>query len=175
MFKRFIELFRAARANKPATVATKKLNSKKQPIRVERIDMIKKHEALRLSAYMPTVNDVWTIGWGHTRTAKPGMRITEAQAEELLRDDLSWVRAAIARDVDVPLSQEQYDALASFIFNVGAGAFHRSTMRRKLNAYDYVGASKEFPRWNKQKGKVLRGLTRRRDEERLLFLSGTKK
>lgn len=167
-----------ARPQKPTLVKPKvktfdPMAIAKRPTRVHRIDMIKKHEALRLRAYLPTPNDVWTIGWGHTSTARPGMVITEAKAEELLRNDLSWVRSAIAREVKVPLSQEQYDALASFIFNVGAGAFKKSTMLRKLNAYDYVGAANEFPRWNKQKGKVLRGLTRRRAEERSLFLSGT--
>lgn len=151
-----------------------KRNGKGQPVRVERVDKIKKHEALRLRAYLPTPNDVWTIGYGHTATARPGMVITEEEAERLLRLDLGWVRQVIATKVRVPLTQEQYDALASFIFNVGGANFAKSTMLRKLNAYDYVGAANEFPRWNKQKGKVLRGLTRRRAEERELFLKGTK-
>ncbi|WP_173506474.1 lysozyme, partial [Marinobacterium sp. xm-m-383] len=79
----------------------------------------------------------------------------------------------------VPLTQPQYDALASFIFNLGGANFRTSTLLRKLNAYDYVGAADEFLRWNKQRqgGQmvVLRGLTKRREEERALFLEGTDK
>lgn len=152
-----------------------KINGK--PTRVERIDMIKKHEALRLKAYLPTPYDVWTIGWGHTSTARKGMVITEAQAEKLLRQDLAWVRAVIAKEVKVPLSQPQYDALASFIFNLGGANFKSSTLLRRLNASDYLGAANEFLKWDKQRqgGKLvtLRGLTRRRREERVLFLEGT--
>jgi lysozyme len=144
------------------------------PSRVENIDFIKAHEALRLTAYMPTKNDVWTIGYGHTKTARKGMTITESAAESLLRGDLAWVEATLAKHVKVPLTQPQYDALASFIFNLGATNFAKSTLLRKLNASDYVGAANELPRWNKQKGKVLRGLTKRRAEERQMFLKGTK-
>ena len=148
-------------------------NSKDQPVRVKNIQKIKDWEDLRLKAYLPTPNDVWTIGYGHTGTAYEGQVITKAEAERLLRQDLAWVRRAIARYVTVPLSQEQYDALASFIFNVGEGAFASSTLLRKLNAYDYAGAANEFPRWNKQKGKALLGLTRRRLAEQKLFMKGT--
>jgi len=148
-----------------------------QPTRVENIDMIKRHESLRLKAYLPTPHDVPTIGWGHTSTAKMGMRITIQEAESLLRRDLAWVRAVIAQRVKVPLSQPQYDALASFIFNLGGGNFGSSTLLKRLNAYDYVGAANEFLKWDKQRqnGKMvrLRGLTKRRKEERALFLKGT--
>lgn len=149
------------------------LNDKGQPTRVHDIDSIKRWEGLRLEAYMPTPNDVPTIGYGHTHSAYMGMVITEREAEELLRLDLKWSREAVNEYVEVPLSQEQYDALVSFVFNVGGTAFRRSTMLRKLNASDYVGAANEFPRWNKQKGKVLRGLTNRRLYEKAKFLSGT--
>ncbi|MCY1305462.1 Lysozyme RrrD [compost metagenome] len=71
----------------------------------------------------------------------------------------------------VPLSQGQFDALASFVFNLGSGNLQCSTLLRKLNAKDYAGAADEFPRWNKAGGKVLAGLTRRRAAERALFLS----
>lgn len=150
-----------------------------QPTKVERVDIIKASEQLRLTAYMPTKNDVWTIGWGHTRTAKAGMRITVTEAERLLQRDLAWVRVAIARNVKVALTQPQYDALASLIFNIGEGNFARSTVLRRLNASDYVGAANAFTMWNKQRSRktgkmvVLRGLTRRRAEERALFLEGT--
>ena len=154
----------------PATPPTR--NAKDQPVRVRDIASIKRWEQLRLKAYLPTPDDVWTIGWGHTGTAEQGMVITEAQAEKLLRSDLAWVRKAIAQLVHVPLSQNQYDALASFVFNIGRPQFESSTLLRRLNAYDYVGAAAEFPRWNKQKGKTLLGLTRRRKYEQLKFMEG---
>lgn len=149
-----------------------------QPTSVERIDMIKKHEALRLEAYLPTAHDVWTIGWGHTSTARQGMTITKAQAEQLLREDLAWVRDVLDKEVKVPLTQPQYDALASFVFNLGGANFRSSTLLKRLNAKDYVGAANELLRWDKQRqnGKMvtLKGLTKRRREERELFLQGTK-
>ena len=145
------------------------------PTRVSNLDHIKEWEALRLEAYKPTPDDVWTIGWGHTHTAREGMVITKREAERLLRVDLAWVRSTLEELVEVPLTQLQYDALASFIFNIGRPQFATSTLLRKLNAGDYLGAAEEFPRWNKQKGKVLRGLTRRRKQEREMFLNGTYK
>jgi lysozyme len=140
-------------------------------MKINRIDLIKKHEGLRLEAYLPTPNDVWTIGYGHTHTTKQGMKITEKQAEALLRRDIAWAEKAVNNLVVVPLTQNQFDALVSFTFNVGEGAFGSSTLLRLLNSRDYEGAANQFPRWNKQKGKVLCGLTRRREEERKLFLS----
>lgn len=142
-------------------------------MQTQNIDHIKRWEQLRLVAYMPTPNDVPTIGYGHTGTARMGMRITEAEAERLLRQDLDWVEDTIHDLVKVPLSQPQFDALASFIFNIGRSQFSTSTLLRVLNASDYVGAAKQLPRWNKQKGKVLRGLTRRRADEKMMFLKGT--
>lgn len=140
-------------------------------MKIKNIDIIKKHEGLRLEAYLPTPNDVWTIGYGHTHTTKQGMKITEAQAEALLRKDIAWVEKAINKFVVVPLTQNQFDALASFVFNVGEGAFSKSTLLRLLNSGDYEGAANQFLRWNKQKGRILKGLTKRREEERKLFLS----
>lgn len=144
-------------------------------MRIKNVDAIKEHEALRLTAYLPTKDDVWTIGYGHTKTARQGMVITEAQAEQLLRDDLEWVEAAIDKLVKVPLTQNQHDAVGSLIFNIGGGAFSKSTVLRRLNAGDYRGAADAFLMWNKQRDKqtgkmnVLRGLTKRRQQERDLF------
>lgn len=143
-----------------------------QPMSISNVNLIKESEGLRLKAYLPTRDDVWTIGYGHTKTAKPGMVITEKGAEELLKHDLAWVEAALKKHVKVPLTQNQYDALASFVYNLGATNFKRSTLLKKLNKKDYKGAADELLRWNKQKGKVLRGLTKRRQEERTLFLKG---
>jgi lysozyme len=140
-------------------------------MKIKNISLIKKHEGLRLEAYLPTPNDVWTIGYGHTHTTKQGQKITEAQAETLLRKDITWAEEAVNESVVVPLSQNQFDALVSFVFNVGAGAFGSSTLLRLLNSKDYEGAANQFLRWNKQKGVALKGLTKRREEERKLFLS----
>lgn len=139
-------------------------------MKIKNIGIIKKHEGLRLEAYMPTKNDVWTIGYGHTHTAKQGMVITEAQAEGLLRKDVAWVEGAINRLVVVPLTQNQFDALASLVFNIGEGGFATSTLLRLLNSKDYEGAANQFHRWNKQKGVALKGLTNRRKEEMELFV-----
>lgn len=139
-------------------------------MKTKNVNVIKKHEGLRLEAYLPTPNDVWTIGYGHTHTTKQGMKITEAQAEKFLYLDIAWAEEAVNTLVKVRLTQNQFDALVSFVFNVGAGAFSKSTLLRLLNAGDYEGAANQFLRWNKQKGKVLNGLTRRRQEEMELFL-----
>lgn len=148
-----------------------------EPTGVHNVNIIKAHEGLRLEAYLPTPNDVWTIGYGHTKTARKGMKITHRGAEELLKQDLAWVERTIARRVKVPLTQNQYDALASLIFNIGAGAFTRSTVLRRLNASDYEGAADAFMMWTKQRNRktgkleVLSGLVKRRSSERKLFLT----
>lgn len=132
---------------------------------------IKKWEGLRLNAYQDVVG-VWTIGYGHTGTAKPGMRITPQEAERLLRQDLAWAERAVANGVKVPISQPMFDAMVSLCFNVGAGAFSKSTLLRKLNAGDIEGAAREFKRWNKGGGRVIQGLVNRRADEERLFRSG---
>lgn len=133
------------------------------------LNIIREFEQLRLVAYLPTPDDVWTIGWGHTRTARPGMTITPLQADKLLEGDVFDAETCVKRNVLVPLNQNQYDALVSFAFNIGCKKFRTSTLRRKLNAGDYAGAAAEFPRWKYQNRKVLAGLVRRRAAERELF------
>jgi len=132
------------------------------------VELVKSHEGLRLKAYLCPAG-VWTIGYGHTRTAKRGMVITAEKAEDLLLEDLVEAEDAVSSMVDVPLSQGQFDALVSFVFNLGSGNFKTSTLRRKLNAGDYAGASVEFGRWVYSSGKKLGGLIKRRAEERALF------
>jgi lysozyme len=132
------------------------------------LSLLKEFEGLRLSAYKD-VGGVWTIGYGHTKTAKEGMRITEAGAEALLLEDIAWVTAAIDRYVKVQITDNQYSALVSFIYNVGAGAFRGSTMLRHINNKSFNLASDEFPKWNKVKGKTVKGLTNRRLKEQELF------
>jgi lysozyme len=143
-------------------------------------DFIKHFEGLRLKAYRDG-GGVWTIGYGHTKTAKPGMTISQEWAEKLLIEDVWFFERGVETLVTVDLSQPQFDALVSFSFNVGldqdddltAEGLGDSTLLRKLNGLDYIGAAEEFLRWNKDNGKVVAGLTRRRKAERDLFLSGT--
>ena len=135
------------------------------------LDLVKRFEGLRLGAYQDAAG-VWTIGYGHTGNVRPGQRIAEAQAEQLLRKDVSWAEEAVRKNVDVPLSQGQFDALVSFTFNLGAGALQRSTLLRKLNAGDHAGAQAEFGRFVHAGGHVLPGLVRRRADEAELFGNG---
>ena len=109
---------------------------------------------------------------GHTATAQLGRTYTEAECKELLRQDVREAETAVKRLVTVRITQNQYDALVSFVFNVGQGNFARSTLLRKLNAGDCRGAADEFLRWNRAGGQVFRGLTIRRTDERNLFLTG---
>ena len=146
----------------------KTLTTPEKIVSVGSTKLIREFEGLELKAYKCPAG-VLTIGYGHTKAVTAGMVITESKAEKLLREDLKWVEEAINSKVVVNLTQNQYDALASFIYNVGAGAFAKSTLLRKLNAEDYGGASAEFKRWNKGGGKVLKGLVRRRKAEQELF------
>jgi lysozyme len=134
------------------------------------LEIIKFYEALRLKAYRCPAG-IPTIGWGHTRGVKMGDTCTLIQAEDWLREDCAEAENAVNSLVKVPLTHNQFDALVSFVFNIGAGAFSRSTLLRLLNSGDYSGASKQFERWNKSGGVVLNGLTARRKREKTLFLT----
>ncbi|MBK0015169.1 MULTISPECIES: lysozyme [Kosakonia] len=143
------------------------------------ISLIKQFEGLRLTAYQDSVG-VWTIGYGWTQPVdgKPiraGMTIKEETAERLLRTGLVGYESDVSKLVKVKLTQGQFDALVSFAYNLGARALSTSTLLQKLNAGDNASAADEFPRWNKAGGKALPGLTRRREAERALFLSDSKK
>lgn len=144
-------------------------------MRLHNDQVIKKWESLELEAYLPTPDDVWTIGWGHTHTAYKGQTISRREAQELFDKDVQWAEDAVNDNVTATLTQNQFDALVSFVFNLGEANFKRSTLLRKLNKGDYQGAAEQLPRWNKQKTPkglvVLKGLTRRRAEEMELFLS----
>ena len=130
--------------------------------------LIKRHEGKILTAYKCPAG-VWTIGYGHTHQVKSGDVIDDAMATEFLKKDVRHAQAAIARYVKVELDQNQFDALVSFIYNVGAGAFGKSTLLRRLNESRYAAAADQFRRWNKGGGRVLRGLVRRRADEAELF------
>ena len=138
------------------------------------ISLIKGFEGERINAYDDGVG-VWTIGCGTIKypngvRVKKGDTCTEAQAESYLKNDLVKFENAINRLVKVPLNQNQFDALSSFTYNLGETNLSSSTLLKKLNAKDYAGAADQFPRWNKAGGKVMNGLTRRREAERNLFL-----
>ena len=139
------------------------------------IALIKEFEGCKLTAYQDSVG-VWTIGYGWTKPVdgKPiraGMTIKQETAERLLKTGLVSYESDVSRLVKVDLTQGQFDALVSFTYNLGSRSLSTSTLLRKLNAGDYAGAANEFLRWNKAGGKVLNGLTRRREAERALFLS----
>ena len=132
------------------------------------VNLIKEFEGFHRNAYQDPVG-VWTIGYGHTTTVRSGMKITRAKGEQLLSRDLMRFEKAVRDRVTVPLTQNQFDALVSFAFNVGVGAFTGSTLLKRLNKGDYQGAANELMRWVYAGGRRFKGLVRRRRRERLLF------
>lgn len=117
-------------------------------------------------AIQPLPGDKWTIGYGTTEGVKPGDRITPPQALRRAAKDISKKENAVKKCVTVPLYQHEYDAYVSLAYNIGEGAFCASTLVKKLNSGDYLGACAEISKWIKFKGKPNRGLTIRRAEER---------
>lgn len=133
------------------------------------LDIIRRFEGLRLKAYYCPAG-ILTIGYGSTgKHVKEGMTITEEQAEALLRSDVRSAESAVSRGVKVTLNENEFSALVSFVFNVGATQFWKSTMRALINRNDMTGAALQFARWNKAGGQVLAGLTERRKAEAGLF------
>jgi lysozyme len=129
------------------------------------------NEGVEHRVYLDPVN-IPTVCAGHTSTVTEkdvGRFYSDAQCKALLLADTRTAQAGVARLVKVPITQNQYDALVDFVFNVGEGAFGKSTLLRKLNDGDCLGAAAEFPRWNKAKGRVLPGLTKRRAWEQSIF------
>lgn len=133
------------------------------------IELIKRFEGYSSLPYQDAVG-VWTIGYGTTRDVDEGTpRIDKVKAEKLLLEDLRRFQDAIEQFTKVPLTQNQFDALCSFVYNVGIGAYKRSTLLKKLNKGDYDAVPVELMKWNKAGGRVLRGLTRRRTAEANLW------
>ncbi|PZV10085.1 MAG: hypothetical protein DCF21_18830 [Leptolyngbya sp.] len=123
-----------------------------------------------------TGGEPWTIGYGHTSAAGPpqvyrGLTITRAEAEEILKRDLTKYEKAVTRAVTRTPKSDQFSALVSFTFNVGAGNLQSSTLLSKHNAGDFAGAAEEFGRWVYAGGNVMPGLVRRRRAERALYRS----
>ena len=138
-------------------------------------ELIKKYEGLRLKAYPDPATKAapWTIGYGHTRNIKKGDTCTKDQAEKWLDEDINEACGYVDSLVKVPLHHMQRDALCSLMFNLGYTKLKPSTLFKKLNAKDYVGAANEFTRWVYGAGVIMPGLLKRRKEERAMFLAGT--
>lgn len=148
------------------------------------IELVKRFEGLHkkqddgmVAAYRCPAGK-WTIGYGSTKGIRSGMKMTEAECEQRLIHDLKDAEAEVKRSVSVPLTQGQYDALVSFVFNCGSGNFRSSTLLKKLNQGLYNDVPHQIMRWNKARvdGKltVLNGLTRRRAAEGAIFSSDAK-
>tara|TARA_B100001109_G_C18736433_1_gene414525 strand:- start:272 stop:715 length:444 start_codon:yes stop_codon:yes gene_type:complete len=134
----------------------------------EGISLIQKFEGCELEAYQCSAG-VWTIGYGHTKDVVEGMTITKEQAEQMLVDELHEYENYINEYVTVALSQNQFDALVSWVYNLGPANLKASTMLKVLNSGKYEDVPAQMKRWNKAGGKVLEGLIRRREAEACLF------
>lgn len=150
------------------------------PVNKATIDLITEFEGF-VGKWYPDPAHGWAVPtccYGHTDAAgdpkfaaTKDKKFTVAEGREILAKDLEPVIRAVRSRVKVPLNDNQIGALVSFTFNLGSGNFAKSTLLKKVNAGDFAGAAKEFPRWNRAAGKVLKGLVRRRAAEQALFLS----
>ena len=159
-FLKLSECIRGALAPRPI--------GEKMQISEEGKNLIKKFEGCELEAYKWAAG-VWTIGYGHIKTAVEGMKIDQATANELFDEEMGEYETYVNTAVTVPLSQNQFDALVSWVFNLGNGNLNASTMLKVINSGDHAGVPAQIKRWNKAGGKVLEGLIRRREAEALLY------
>ena len=139
------------------------------------LDLIKRWEGLRLTAYQDSVG-IWTIGYGHTAEAGPpapkaGMKITEKEATDILARDLGQYERAVTKAISVAPTSNQFAAMVSLCYNIGPANFAKSSVVRLLNVGQPREAADAFLLWNKAGGKVLKGLTARREDEKKLFLT----
>jgi lysozyme len=142
------------------------------------IDLIKQFEGCRLKAYPDpgTGGEPWTIGYGLTSAAGiikvyKGLTITQAQADEYLVKSLEKYENAVSKAITKEPASNQFGAMVSLCYNIGPGNFAKSSVVKKFNAGDTAGAANSFLLWNKAAGKVMAGLTRRREAEKKLFLT----
>lgn len=134
-------------------------------------DLIKRFEGFSPTAYLDSAG-LSTIGYGHLiKAGEYFTSIDENEAAALLAKDTDTAVNAVKKLVSVPLTQNQYNALVSFVYNIGTGAFKDSTLLKKLNAGDYLGAAAEFMRWKYAGGQIVQGLVNRREQEKEVFLS----
>ena len=131
-------------------------------------DLLKYFEGCELEAYQDSVG-VWTIGYGHTKGVHEGMVITQEQAEQMLLDELKEYEGYVEDMVEVELTQEQFDALVVWVYNLGPTNFKNSTLLKRINAGNFEDVPYQMKRWNKAGGKVLLGLERRREAEAKMF------
>ena len=138
------------------------------------VDLIRRFEGCKLETYPDpgTGGEPWTIGYGATGPGiEPGVVWTQEQAEERLAEDVQRFADAVARALTVDVSDNEFAAMVSLAFNIGAAAFRKSTLLRLVNDGHFEAAAQQFDRWNRAGGRVMAGLTRRRQAERDLFLS----
>ena len=138
-------------------------------ISAEGKSLIRSFEGCRLSAYLDSAG-VPTIGWGRTKGVKMGDTCTQQQADAWFDEELPEYEGYINDMVTVPLEQHQFDALVSWVYNLGPANFGQSTLLKRLNAGDFIGTAAEFRKWNRAGGVELPGLTRRRMAERAMFM-----
>jgi len=144
-------------------------------VSVRGLNLIKRFEGLSLKPYLCPAK-IPTIGYGNTfyeegtKVAMDDKPITIKRAEMLLKLIVDKFAIGVEKVLKVPLEQNQFDAVVSFSYNVGLGSLKSSTLLKKINDGKFLEASKEFGRWNKANGKILDGLTKRREAERLLFI-----
>jgi lysozyme len=142
-----------------------------QPIRSRKtIDLIKSFENFRAKAYLDSAG-VPTIGWGTTKEIHLGMTVTQEQAEEWIKQDIAEIENAIAALITLDLEESQFSALVSLVYNIGIHHFSTSTLLKKLNAGDLIGAAREFLKWDHSCGRTVNGLLNRRIKEQELFLT----
>ena len=134
----------------------------------EGLSLIKKFEGCELKSYRCSAN-VLTIGYGHTKGVEENQKITQEEAEEMLASELGEYEDYINDMVECDLEQHQFDALVAWVYNLGPTNLRSSTMLKRLNANDLDDVPAQIRRWNKAGGKVLAGLTRRREAEALMF------
>lgn len=133
--------------------------------------LIKHFESCRFVAFKPIPTDPWTIAWGRTKGVLAGDTCTQAEADAMLVEDLAHAEKAVQTGIVSPLTQNEFDSLVSFAYNCGEAALWGSTLRHMLNSGQHLPAADQFLRWDKSKGVVIKGLTRRREAERKLFLT----
>tara|TARA_Y100001938_G_C8049148_1_gene410659 strand:+ start:80 stop:526 length:447 start_codon:yes stop_codon:yes gene_type:complete len=140
----------------------------KMNISKEGLSLIKKFEGCELEAYLCPAG-VWTIGYGHTKDVKEGDKINRDEADYLLQEEMIEYESYINDFVEVPLEQNQFDALCSWVYNLGPTNLKNSTMLKVLNEEKYSDVPQEIKRWNKAGGEVLDGLIKRREAEAKMF------
>lgn len=135
------------------------------------LEIIKRNEGCELNAYFDVVG-IPTIGYGHTANVSMGMTVTQEEADEMLKDDLDLFEQGVEKAIgESAVTENQFSAMVSLSYNIGLTAFRRSTVLRKHLEEDYEAAANAFLMWNKAGGRVFTGLTRRRHEERQLYLT----